>query len=255
MNYGLWLSAAGMQVTQHQQAVIANNLANLGTVGFKRDLAMFRERSVESRSRTGSSQGGGFRHPLLDTLSGGTFLLPTMTDFTQSPLENGGTLDTAIDGNGFFSVKVGQDVRYTRDGRFTLNKDGDLVTVAGGNAVLDESGQAIHIGEVDAGKIAIDNTGGVFVGDRQVGTLGLTDFDDRRMLIKAGKNTFDGRYAKPKEADGQIRQGFVEASGVEATTELVQMIEASRAYQFNATLISYQDGMLGRLATEVGRVA
>lgn len=252
MIYGLWLSAAGLQVNEHQQAVIANNLANLNTTGFKRDLAVFRDRLVESRSGLGGVR---FRHPVLDGLSGGTFQNPTATDFSQASLEQGGPLDVAMDGDGFFTVQVGKEARYTRDGRFTLNADGDLITVAGGHPVLDTSGNPIHIGNENAGKISIDSEGRIKIGDREVGTLNVTDFADRSLLIKVGQNTFDGRYAKAVEAKGTVRQGFHESSGVEPTTELVRMIEASRCYELNASLISMQDGMMGRAINDVGRVA
>jgi flagellar basal-body rod protein FlgF len=252
MDYGLWLSAAGLQVNQHQQAVIANNLANLNTAGFKRDLAIARDRLVESQSGPG---GIGFRNRILDNLSGGTFVNPTATDFTQGAMENGSPLDVGISGDGFFTVQVGSEVRYTRDGRFTLNKDGDLVTAVGQHPVLDKSNQPIHIGQEDPERISIESGGRIAIGDREVGTLGVVDFADRRLLIKAGANTFDGRYAKAVEATGDLRQGFFEASGVEPSTELVRMVEVARLYQLNASLISLQDGMIGRAVNDVGRVA
>ncbi len=252
MIYGLWLSAAGLQVNEHRQAVTANNLANLNTTGFKRDLSVFKEREVESRAAMG---GFGFRHDLLDNLSGGTWLNPTLTEFKQGALLDGGPLDVAIEGDGFLTVQVGDAVRYTRDGRFTLNEAGNLVTVAGGHPVLDDAGRPIRVGRVAPETVGIGGDGRIRVGEQEVGRLGLVDFADRTRLIKIGENQFDGRHAEPTEATGRIAQGFTEASGVEPTTELVRMIEASRSYQMNATMISYQDGMLNRLVSEVGRVA
>ena len=252
MTYGLWLSAGGLQVTQHRQAVIANNLANLNTAGFKRDLAVCRQRRMESESGSGAMDA---RHPLLDALSGGTWLNPTMTDFAPSALERGGTLDVAIEGDGFFTVQMGDQVRYTRDGQFTLNADGDLVTVAGGNPVLDEEGSPIHVGRVAPSKIQIDGEGVIRVGEQQIGRLGVVDVSDRSLLVKAGQNAFDGRHAETIEAAGVVKQGYVETSGVEPTTEMVGMIEAARAYELNAMLISMQDGMSGRAVSDVGRVA
>lgn len=251
MNYGLWLSSMGLQVNDHRQGVIANNLANLNTTGFKRDLSVFRERRIESESEGGAM---GFRHPLLDAQTGGTWLNPTVTEHVQGPLVEGGPLDLAIDGDGFFTVQVGDETRYTRDGGFTLDVDGNLVTVADGHPVLDESGQPIQIGRVATEKISIGSAGKITIGEDTIAQLGVADFADRSQLVKAGGNTFDGSRAEPIEASGQVRQGRTEASTVEPTTELVQMIEAARAYQLNATLISYQDGMLGRVVNEVGRV-
>lgn len=251
MNYGLWLSAMGLQVNEHRQAVIANNLANLNTAGFKRDLAVFQERQLESQAALG---GAAFRHDLLDGLTGGTWLNPTVTEFTQGPLEDGGPLDLAIDGDGFFAIQIEQETRYTRDGRFTLSESGELVTAAGGHAVLDDAGQPIHVGKVATQRIGVGAGGEITIGNQSVATLGLIDFEDRSLLAKAGENTFDGRHAKPIEANGQVRQGHTEASTVEPTTELVSMIEAARAYEMNAMLISYQDGMVSRVVSDVGRV-
>jgi flagellar basal-body rod protein FlgF len=252
MIYGLWLSAAGLQVNEYRQAVIANNLANVDTAGFKRDLAVFRERLTESRSGTGRM---GLSDPVLDDLSGGTWLNPTATDFSQGPLEGGGPLDVAMEGDGFFTVQADKEVRYTRDGRFTLTAGGDLVTVAGGYKVLDRSGQPIHLGQIETGEVLVDGGGRIQVDGREAATLGVTDFADRRLLVKAGRDTFDGRYAKPVKATGVVRQGHYEGSSVEPTTEMVNMIEAARLYQLNATLISLQDGMAGRAVNDVGRVA
>ncbi len=252
MLYGLWLSAGGLQVNQHRQAVIANNLANLNTTGFKRDLAIFRERLIEAERGLGAMR---FRNDLLDDMSGGTWLKPTATDYTQAPLLQGGPLDVAIQGDGFFTIQDGQETRYTRDGRFTLDPNGNLVTVAGGHAVLDRAGQPIHVGEARPEGIRIESAGRISIGDREVATLGVVDFADRSLLQKVGQNLFDGRNAEASPATGRLVQGFTEASGVEPTTELVQMIEAARLYQMNATMISYQDGMLGRTVNDVGRVA
>lgn len=255
MTYGLWLSAAGMQANEYRQDVMANNLANANTVGFKKDLAVLCERLVESRSAPG---GLTFGHELLDGLSGGTFVAPTYHSFAQGPLaRTGNDLDAAISGDGFFSVRVGNQVRYTRDGRFTLNADNELVMVAGdGRAkVLDEAGLPIVLLPPSAGKPQIGPDGSIRQGSTVVGELGLVEFDDRNVLRKVGANLFqatDGRSRPAQQSN--VLAGFVEQSTVNPVDGLATMIEVSRAYQLNANMISLQDGTVGQAVSRVGRI-
>ena len=154
MTYGLWLSAGGLQVNQYRQEIVTNNLANVETVGFKRDLAVIHERLVESQR---SPDGPRYTHGLLDALSGGNWVRPTYTSFEQGDLvRTGGDLDAAINGDGFFTVREGNNLRYTRDGRFTLNRAGELVMVAGEGRVkvVDQSGRPIAL-DPDGKKITI----------------------------------------------------------------------------------------------------
>ena len=150
MIYGLWLSAAGLQVNEYRQAVTANNLANVETTGFKEDLAVFSSRSVESQS---GSQTLDLAHPILDELSGGTFVKPTYTSFEDGALqETGDPLDVAIRGEGFFVVQAGGREYLTRDGGFVLGLDGRLIN-ARGQAVLDADGEPILIPDGLAARI------------------------------------------------------------------------------------------------------
>ena len=142
MNYGLYVSAAGALANSYRQDVVANNLANVDTVAFKRDLALMQGR------RTESSHGGGQRYsnPLLEKLGGGLFALPTHTDFSPSSLDlTHNPYDLALAGKGFFQVRNQDQIQYTRDGRFKLNDQNQLVTVTDHLPVLDESGTPITL--------------------------------------------------------------------------------------------------------------
>ena len=255
MTYGLWLSAGGMQANEYRQSILANNLANANTVGFKKDLAVMRERAVESRT---AADGGRFVHPLLDGLSGGTFVAPTMHSFANGlPETTGNPLDATIKGEGFFTVRVGNDTRYTRDGRFTVNEKNELVMVAGNgrHKVLDEAGTPIVLLPASAGRarIAADKT--VRQGDTVVARLGLAEFADRNDLRKVGANLFKntGDRALPATRS-MLLPGTVERSNADPITGLAEMIEVSRAYQLNAQMISLQDTMIGQAVSRVGRI-
>ncbi len=251
MVYGLWQSAAGLQAQQYRQAVITNNLANTDTPGFKPDRVAFIDRL--SAARNGGPMSAS--HPTLDPLTGGIFSLPVYTDFRPGsfdPTQN--PLDVAIAGDGFLTVRTPDGVRYTRDGRMIANADGALIHVGSGGAVLDADGTPLVLDPNSTEKVLIDTEGRIKQGQTEVGRLALVDFENKADLKKDGGNLFAANGARPVAANAEIRQGYVEMSGAEATTTLVDMIAATRAYEINAAVLSMQDDTLGRLVNEVGRL-
>lgn len=253
-SYGLWLSAAGMKVQDHRQSLIANNIANAETTGFKKDLAVIRQRAVESRE---DARGMALTHPVLDGLPGGINVRPTYQSFAQGGTEQTGRpLDVAILGEGFFSVASGDETRYTRDGEFAISADGDLVLAAGNGRwkVLDDGGSTIALDPQGvAPRIYTDGT--IRQGQDVVAKLGLFTTDDMQSLRKVGENLFDAGKLEMVPIEGRLEPGARERSNVDVMPELVNMIEASRAYQLNANLLRMQDEMTGRVIQSVGRVA
>ena len=253
-SYGVWLSAAGMKVCEHRQTLHANNLANAQTTGFKSDLAEFRQRPVESRERGSSAQ---LRHPILDQLSGGVNVRPSHYDFTQGSIENTGRpLDVAIRGDGFFTVSDGQNKRLTRDGEFALNTSGELVLADGsGNwRVLDQGGTPVRV-DPAAGPVGISSSGLVRQNNQSVAQLRLMTPADPQKLRKVGANLFEHPQEQLQPAAGTLVSSAREESNYNAMTGLTAMIEASRAYQMNATLIQLQDSATGQAVSMLGRVA
>lgn len=250
MIYGLYLSAAGLQANAYQLDVIANNLANAETVGFKHELAVLSERRVEVDESGRPSRG----HGLLDNLSGGTFVAPTYTTFAQGPLEaTERPLDLAIRGEGFFQVQQGNELFYTRDGRLTVDQQGQVVT-AGGKTVLDTGGRPLLVSRDSTQPITVSPDGAVKQGLDEIGRLALVSFDDPQGLTKAGAGLFRANDQVPRPADGQIEAGHLEKSTVDPVAGLAEMIQTQRAYQLNATMISLQDGMLSRAVNDLGKV-
>lgn len=247
MIYGLYQSAAGMLVNQYRQDVIATNLANVDTAGYKRDVASFSERLVEARVSAAAS-----RHPVLDEMTGGVWAAPTHTDWSQGVADvTGNNLDAMIAGKGFFAVETPEGVRYTRNGQFARDPQGRLVTVGQGYPVLDEQGSPISIPE-EARTVRIANDGNILVNDQPTARIQVVDFDDPASLRKAGHGLVEAD-SQPQPIQAVLRPGAVERSNVYAMTELASMIEASRAYQLNAQMVTMQDGTLGRLISEVAR--
>jgi len=257
MNYGLYLSASGVLTNMHRQDVIANNLANANTVGFKRDLASFSQRLAETQEDRVDFD---LSNELLDKLGGGVLVAPSATDYRDGGLTGtNNDLDLAISGKGFFAVRTdeaGEQVtRLTRDGRFTLNDAGELVTTIGRHNVLDIEGQAIRLDRRLPAQI--DETGIIRQNNLQVAQIGLADVADQKQIQHRGH----GLYGAPQEAiemfprpSGRINQGWLEESNVEPVKEMVRMIESTRAINNNATLIRYHDEVMNRAVNTLGRV-
>jgi flagellar basal-body rod protein FlgF len=252
MVYGIYSSAAGLMTSQYRQDVLANNLANVATVGFKQDLAAIRERLPASREELTD------RHASDESLAGmtgGSLVAPSYTSFEPGAIETtGNPLDVAIAGEGFFRVRAGSTEGFTRDGRFTLNADGTLMTVTGHAEVLDEGGRPIQVPAALQDRVRIDANGQVRAGGKTCGQIGVVEFEDPSLLAKTGGNLLKSLGGKAVDVDATLQIGAVEASNVDPTRTMVSMIEASRAYQMNATMIGLSDQTLGRAVNELAKV-
>jgi len=258
MNYGLYLSAAGVLTNMHRQDATANNLANASTVGFKRDLAALTQRTPEAREDPTSPD---LAHQLLDRLGGGTLVRPTETDFRPGAIQNTeNDLDLALDGPGFFNVQVqrGDQTlhRLTRDGRFTLGHQGALVTSTGGHPVLGRDGSPIRL-DPNA-PVHVDAAGTIRQRGDAVARLRMIDPQPRDRVHHDGLGLYrapDAAIADAPDADARVVQGAVEQANVDPVREMVQMIETSRAISHNARLIDYHDRIMQHAANTLGRVS
>lgn len=251
MNYGLYLSATALQIQEYRQAITANNLANVNTTSFKRDRMI-----VGSRPPAPVEQGlpSYLTVPILDEVAGGLRSGGGYTDFRQGSLaRTGKDLDVALRGEGFFRVLAAGETRYTRDGRLDRDAEGFLVTAAGRRRVLDDADAPIHLA---AGKVAINERGVIEVDGQRQGRLGVVRFSDPDGLRKAGDNTYvaDAK-AEAIPTPTPIVHGHVEASGVDPTRSLVDMITAQRTYEASAKMIQFADNMLGKAVNEIARFA
>ncbi|GMV96670.1 MAG: flagellar basal-body rod protein FlgF [Phycisphaerae bacterium] len=252
MVYGIYSSAAGMLANQYRQDVLANNLANVATAAFKQDLAVMRERPQAIRERGLDPDAGDRR---LAGLTGGTLVAPTYTSWEPGTIETtGGALDAAIVGEGFFRVRADGAERFTRDGRFSLNERGELVTAGGQAQVLDETGRTIVVPGDLAARVRINANGEVTAGEEVFGRVAVVRFDDKTLLRKTGGNLFQALGAAPARLETTLQTGAYEGSNVDATRAMVSMIEVNRAYQMNATMVTLADQTLGRAVNDLARV-
>jgi flagellar basal body rod protein FlgG len=254
MNYGLYLSATGVMTNTYRQDVIANNLANIETVGFKRNIASFQQRLTEAQQRCAP----GLSEPMLEHIGGGLFCSPTMLDSSQGELERtGNNLDVAILGKGFFAVQdKDQATRLTRDGRFMLDEQGNLIlSNASASRVLDAEGQPINLPGHVASAVEISPDGTISAHGQSIGKLGVFQVADESKLVKEGGGLLRGPGAKDLQAvDPTLRNGFVERSNVDPATELTTLMETQRQLEANANMIRYQDQTLGRCVNDVGKI-
>ncbi len=202
----------------------ANNVANQTTAGFKSDHVAFREflSAISARS-TGD--------PLVSLVVDPD----TYTDFGAGGVEQSyRDLDFAIDGDGFFAIETAAGVRHTRDGRFSVNAFGELVTRSGA-AVLDSGGSPILV-DPEAGPLLATPDGELQQNATPIAQLGVFRFEDERQLRKAGDNLFVSAEEPTAASAPRVRQGFIETSNVNPVAAMTDMIEIMRAYEQAARL-------------------
>ena len=252
MLYGMYLSATGMAMNRHAMDVIANNLANTDTVGFKRDQAVFRQRLQEALT---SASGGQCQPEYLRAMTGGAFVSPTHTDFSQGPTETTSrALDIALQGPGMLAVQDGEGTAYSRDGRLSL-VGGRLVRAIDGRPVLDDGGRVIDLGsETPAGEVTIDSDGRELRKGKVEANLGIVEFENPQDLAKLGGNLFQAFESPKASGSTRVVPGALEQSVVNPSQELVAMISTSRSYQINTQMISIQDQCLSRLVNELPKL-
>jgi flagellar basal-body rod protein FlgF len=249
MPYGLYVSAEGAQAQAKRIEMIANNLANVDTVGFKKDLAVFQARYAEAIQQglvPPDTRG-------IDNQGGGIVVHQTATDFSTGPLKRTGMpTDIAIRGEGFFVVQKGDETFLTRAGNFSLDGRGRLLTQQG-YTVLGDTGAPIVIDEAN-GPWQVTSSGAI----RQAGAsqnLALVVPQSLGDLVKVGENLFRplGDTQPLPAARRSVAGEYLELSGVQPATEMVELITASRLVEANMKMMQTQDQMLGGLFNRVLR--
>ena len=250
MLYGLYLSATGIITSSHKQDVVANNLANSESVGFKRDVVSFRERLTEAQERGRP----GLSNRMLEFLGGGTLASPNRVDTRQGDLEpTGNAMDVAIEGDGYFAVMDKGQSRLTRNGQFAVDRKGNLILSNGdGEAVLDPKGKPIRLIPNQPAAISADGT--ITQAGQAVGRVGVFDVADQTQLLKQGGTLLSHTGQQLVPGTGSLRTEFVERANIDPATELADLMEAQRQLEANANMIRYQDQTLGRLVNEVGKI-
>ena len=228
--------------------VLANNLANVNTPGFKRDVPTFHARLAEAFEQGTATPG---RSPK-DDAGGGVTLNGVVTDFSPGEIKRTSIpTDIAIVGDGFFQVQSEDgEPLLTRAGNFALSGQGELITQDGGYHVLDAAGTPVVLAPDQPWHVT--NDGYVVQQDTAVG-LGIVAPGSVSDLIKVGENLFKPLADVEAVAanDRNVRQGYLEMSGVNPTLEMMTLIETTRAFEANTKLIQHQDDMISSLISRV----
>ena len=254
MEASLWVSKTGLDAQQTRMTVISNNLANVNTVGFKKDRAVFEDLLYQNIRQAGGSTGGDNKSPTGLMIGTGVRIVSTEKNHTQgSMIQTKNALDLAIQGEGMFQVlQPDGTFAYTRDGSFKLSVDRELVTSSGMQLqpaiTIPANAESISIGE--DGTVSIQPYGNAE--EQVIGQLLLTRFVNYAGLEPMGKNLYRETSASGAplvgvpDADGagRISQGSLEAANVNVVEEMVNMIETQRAYEINSKAISSVDSML-----------
>lgn len=254
---GLYTAYTGLANEQNRMDILTNNLANASTVGYKKegatsqafdDVLSYKIKDASESANTAKRMG---------TLNMGVKIGENYTDFSQGSFRiTGNTYDLALAGEGFFTVqftnKEGEtSTKYTRDGSFTLDKQGYLVT-ADGDYVMGTTGR-IKLNPLK--DTQIDDDGFISQDGVTVATLRITDFNDYDYLEKYGENYYqpvDG--AKVKIADATVKSGYLEMANVQVVSEMVNLIAITRAYESNQKIVQAYDETMDIAVNQIGKV-
>jgi len=244
---GMYTAATGMRTRQRQMDAVANNIANAGTTGYRRDLHVTQSFSdmLIRRMNDGAVSTVG-------PLNFGLRSAAVHTVFEQGALEHTGKgMDAAIAGSGFFVVQTPQGERYTRAGVMIRDAQGMLSTPEG-HPFLGLTGPI----QVPEGPFRIDQNGRIYAEDVYVDTLRIANFEDAASLVKENSTLF--RHTGPEDngtqPDGRILQGYLESANVDLSEELLRMISIQRFFDSNQRVLRMLDDSLAKAVNEVGRV-
>lgn len=257
---GLYAAASGMVSGMNRQTVLTHNITNLNTPGFKQvmlTMADWKKTSVSnaldptSQFPYSSSIYPGANSQTLKYLGDlglGVYNPPETIDFSQGALETTSQpLDMAIEGDGFFHVRTPDGDRYTRDGRFQLDSNNNLVTVDG-YYVLDSSGNTIT---VPAGDMTVKTDGTLVVGDQNVARIGVASFANPQTDLVRDMNMFIAQGA-PQTSTSRVYNSVLESSNVDMTQATTQLLAIGRAYEASQKMVTQQDALLNKVISSLG---
>ncbi|MEE4359450.1 MAG: flagellar hook-basal body protein [Desulfococcaceae bacterium] len=246
MSGAIYMGASGAILQQTRLDILSDNLSNINTAGFKKNLAVFRIREMNTGEQTA---GPGHALSSLPVLP-----LSTEADFSTGPLKTtGNPMDAALNGDGFFCIQTPEGVQYTRQGNFTVNAAKQLVT-SDNMPVLGESGPIL----IDGRELTIDPEGNILVDGDSADSLRIADFPRPYSLKKAGNTRFiseNPNIPENRPGNTSVIQGALELSNTDPIESLVKMIESQRFFASCQKVISTTDNMNQKAVNELGRIA
>jgi flagellar basal-body rod protein FlgF len=252
---GLYTAGAGMMAQMARQDAVANNLANVNTAGYKKQVAVTRAFPDMVISRLGEIEKNsrGELEPVpvvkIGGLGTGVAIDKIYSDLSMGNIiKTDNSTDIAINSNGYFAVQTPQGERYTRNGQFKINSEG-ILTTNQGHPVLDNSNQPINI----EGDFMVDEMGNISVDGEILAQLKVVSFDNPLYLEREGDNLLNGQQPVTMELPGLL-QGYTEASNVNAVKEMVELINVVRAYESMQKVVQSEDEITRAAIDQVGSV-
>lgn len=243
MDNAIYVGLSRQVTLQRQLDIAANNLANVDTAGFKLEQLMLQ--SDPLRPQTGGSRLDPIKYVIDDGVA---------RSFAAGALDGTErTLDFAVEGDGFFQVRAPEGVRYTRDGRFTLDAESRLVTQHG-DPVLDDGGSEITL-DPKKGEVSVARTGRISQGGVPGAKLAVVRFAEKGRLSKTGEEMFATPEAPAPAADAQVRQGWLEKSNVQPVLEITRLIEITRSYERVAAMMNSAHELSRSAVQRLGKAA
>lgn len=242
MNNAIRIGLSQQVALKRQLNTVANNLANMSTAGFKSENLLFEEYIMPGASMENHVSGSKKLSYVADTGLARDFSTGSM-EITDNPL------DVAINGEGWFTIQTPEGQRYTRDGHFSLNGDGQLVNLSGMPVMVD--GGALNFSPEES-DIAIAKDGTISTSLGVKGNLQISVFADERTLKKEGDNLFSSPTEPTAPETISLVQGMIEKSNVNPVVQMTKMIEIQRAYERTSSMLQKMDDMkqsaIGKLA-------
>ncbi len=240
MENALLVGLSAQIALRRNMDIIANNLANVSTTGFKRETPMFEELLAGIEADTGSMREVSFVRDW-----------GVLRDMTSGPLlQTGSAFDVAVEGDGMLVVRTDAGERYTRDGHMKINAQGQIVTADGSPVVGDGGPISVPPNTTDI-KIAQDGT--ISAGNDVIGRFRLVAFPPGA-LHKEGKNLYSADIPPDQPKSARVLQGMIERSNVEPVVEMTQMIEVMRAYQHSTETLNATDELMRKALQKLGDV-
>ena len=254
MDAALWAAKTGLDAQNTEMAIIANNLANVNTTGYKADRAVFEDLLYQNLGQVGADTTQTTQSPSGLSIGTGVRLVATEKNYSQGSIqETGNPLDLAIQGQGFFQILMPDGtLAYTRDGSFQVNAQGQLVTADGYTVqpgiTIPQGAQSISIGTDGTVSVVLPGQ----TAPTQIGQVQLANFINPTGLQPEGNNLLleSAASGSPQTGSpgsnglGTVGQGELEASNVNVVQSLVDMIQTQRAYEMNSKAIATVSSML-----------
>ena len=258
---GIRKATMGMEAMNLRQDVILNNLANVGTSGYRKESMEFSsfskimEKEMDSKTGNPMDKSTEFQQAGINVESEGRLFTRTSTSFAQGSLKNtGNQFDLALDDDGkaFFTIQGKEGLTFSRSGSFRLDNAGFLVTPDGSN-VMGHKGKI----QLSGSSFEVTDNGTVKVDGKEIDKLLITEFDENiasRGLTHKGDNNFAAHGSGRVATNSSVKQGFLEMANVNAVQSMVELMSLMRAYEANQKTLQAEDKMIQKTVSETGRV-